>query len=287
MDNQERERDVQQEEKALKLFGLLQNVPEDLLERSEKKRPGVIAFIRKHNTTLVACIALVLVGVGFLVHRTDNATSSETALDVGNHSYVTNDGAMGDAAEELEGAQEKLQEEQPEEQQEAEYVADNQDIADLFQSAVKGTSEEAAEAETDAEAGTAAAPEAGEAAPVGLISVLDALVIPEGYIYESITSSQNDGKELLVLRLKNEADKYMELQLRAGDGDASSKNEEQPMIIKDLGGNIIEQTEEGITLPVEEGEAAYLNVQYADGMTVHYNGTADAREVYQMLKSIN
>lgn len=268
MDNQEKQRDIQQEEKALKLFGLLQNVPEDLLERSEKKRPGVIAFIQKYNTTLVACIALLLIGVGFLGYRgwsgADNATSNDMAYDVGS-SAMNSDGTQQEAA--------------VEEGQESQYVADNQEVADMFQEVLTDTNVEADEAETGGADG--AASEAEKVTPEGLASLLSVLDIPEGYVYENITSSLNEGNEMLAIRLQHADGNYMELVISG-----SILAQKDYMSIMDQNGKRIEVTEENRTFPVDESGVTHLDVYYENGLIVEYSGTADSQSVYLILESL-
>lgn len=263
MGNQENQRDVQQEEKALKLFGLLQNAPEDLLERSEKERPGVITFIKKYQTTLVACIALLLIGVGFLGYRglvgADNAGSSETALDVGSSDAMSKEDAQMEAAEE-----------------EQQYVADNDEIAGMFQDVVTGSNGQETEADTDG-----AAPEAEETSPGGLTAKLNVLDIPEGYVYENITSSLKGGEEILVIRLQHDDGKYMELVV-SGTAPLSKEH----MTIMDPNGKRIDHTQENLVFPVDESGVTYLSVYYESGLIVEYNGTADAQVVCRVLESL-
>lgn len=281
MDNQEKQRDAEQEEKALKLFELLQNVPEDLLERSDKRSPGVVMVIQKYRTTLVACLMLLLVGAGVLGYRSvggfGNETSNEMAMDAG---YA---GSMESAKQEV------ADEAAPEEAEpEYEYVAENDVVADQFQEALKGTGS-LLDGDVVTEKIESAAPKEDSKdsleAP-GLTVLLGQLEIPEGYQYQSITSALREEREVLAIRLQHSDGKYMELVMESGEAqDKTTGSQNKQVIIEDGEGNPLVLAED-MELPADQDGVSHLKVFYEQGRTVQYNGTADAGAVYRVLESL-
>lgn len=282
MDNQERQRDMEQEEKALRMFDLLQNVPEDLLERSDKRSTGVIMLIQRYRTTLVACLVLLLIGAGVIGYRSaggfSNGSSNEAAMDAG----------FGDnaAAEKQEVMEEAALEDAAPAEPEYEYVAENDVVAEIFQEALQNTGEVSDKAAEKTESATVKEDGTGSIGPQGLTAKLSQLKVPDGYEYQSITSALRGEQEVMAIRLQHSDGKYVEIVMQSGDTDmAPAESEKEKMFVTDEEGNSVVLTED-MTLPADEDGVSHLNVIYKDGVTVQYSGTADAGTVCDILDSL-
>ena len=279
MDKQEKHGDNEREEQALRLFELLHNVPEDLLERSDKRNPNFIMFVQRYRTTLVACLVLFLLGAGFLGYRSavggSSGTSNEAAMDEG-FSVTMESADMNEAA--------------PEEG----YVAENDVVADLFQEIMGGAGQsettaskemaDGLEGVTDVVTEHTQVQDKQEDVLAGKLSTI---VVPEGYQYESITSARKSGGEVLDIRLKNEDGNYLQVIISSGVAvSIPEAYKEVGMYVVDLKGQEVDLSVEGATLPVDEKGISYLNIYFSGDISVNYSGTMDAKTLYQFLQSI-
>lgn len=302
MENQEKQTGTEmKEEKSLKLFGLLQNVPEDLLERSDKERPTVISFVSKYKPQFAACVAVVVLGVSYLGFQMTSGTDNATADSAPNFSGRASEEYMQDAENAAEEIADALVEK--------ETLTEGGENALIKEEATLEKSEQETVSEPsywDEEGDT---PEKLQDV-VGELEGQESLAIkmlnipaPEGYEYENISVVQGETEEVVQARLLSAEGSYMQLVLHraldtaedgsgavagtvSGNQTAKESDAEQSISATDLSKDWIERAASSSSLPENSDGVTRLNVYYENGIWVNYEGTADAAAVYQILEAL-
>lgn len=273
-------------QKTEALFDSLQNVPEELLERSEKGSSvdRVIVFIKQHKQICAACVALAFAGLCFIGYRSINGGSDNAASSINSAQEMLAGDAMDGVGMES--------------------------SSDSITDTAGGTSEEGVKAEEDREPENIPdvslnKDEVENAVEeiVGNMNVTKDLYaaympkdVPEDYEFESVSMSKGEKEEVLQVRLLQEDGKYIQLIIKrnletkeqetASDTPPDSANgaagtgRDNVLAATDL---TMESVEKMCTLLAGSEEVNSFIVEYEDGVSVECEGTAPAEDIYKVL----
>lgn len=273
-------------QKTEALFESLQNVPEELLERSEKGSSvdRVIVFIKQHKQICAACVALAFAGLCFIGYRSINGGSDNAASSINSAQEMLAGDAMDGAGMEsfpdsvTDTAGGTIEEEvKAEEDLEPENIPDVSLNKDEVENAVEEI--------------------------VGNMNVTKDLYaaympkdVPEDYEFESVSMSKGEKEEVLQVRLLQEDGKYMQLIIKrkleakgqetASDtppdsaNGAAGTNRDNVLAATDL---TMESVEKMCALVAGSEEVNSFIVEYEDGVSVECEGTSPAEDIYKVL----
>lgn len=271
-------------EKKEVLFEALQNVPEELLERSEKGSSvdRVIVFIRQHKQICAACVALAFAGLCFIGYRSINGGSDNAAsFSGGAQEMVAEDDAMdGEGMESYLNSVADTAGNTSEEGMIAEEEKENTPDVSLK----KDELEDAVE-------------QIGDNMNVtkDLYAAYMPKDVPESYAFESVSMSKGEKEEVLQVRLLQEDGKYIQLIIKRkleteeqetvsntplGSESDVAGQKENVLAATDL---TMESVEKMCTLIAGSEEVNSFVVEYEDNVSVECEGTASAEDIYKVL----
>lgn len=280
--------------KAGKILDALQNVPDELLERSERESAtgSVIVFIKQHKQLAVACAALVFAGLCFIGYRsagmmenmaTSDATNSMLVNTGGTNWEMTADGAqMNDAEYAVEESSKPEAENKP--------VQEIQDKASVSTDVTDSYTDDYSPLK-DNEVDVRVESAIGLNGKNDLYAAYMPKKLPEGYSFDAVSMSKGEKAEVLQVRLVNAEGKYMQFiiqkqkETEAG-GEVEKENPEEIAVQKALpAADLTQEAVESLRAATTEEEVKAFTVDYGEGVTVECSGDAEAADFFEILSA--
>lgn len=291
---------MKESEKAMKLMQALSGVDEELLARTEERKPGnkIVRFMNRYGKGCAACLCLIAAGAAFFaMHRvkTDNTTGSTMELAQNMQADMTTSSAADEAApaeiedeetagEEIAGAVDSYvdageapawldiealarQAERSAEQDETEKYSGVQNSGVPECEKAEGTAGEGNAADSIQQGSTEALRQSRKTEPQ----------VPDSYSYIEETLSE-DGESRTVEWSDGEHGLW--LQFTQTEMTTDMRFDAEPPVY-----TVAEDWRELIT-EKEEGERQRLALLYEGGLLVEYNGYLTRDELIDLLESL-
>ncbi len=278
--------------KAGKILDALQNVPDELLERSERESAAgsVIVFIKQHKQLAVACAALVFAGLCFIGYRsagmmenmaTSDATNSMLVNTGGTNWETTADGAQMNGAEYMveESSKPEAENKPVQEIQDKESVSP--DVTDSYTDGYSPLKDSEVDVRVESAIGINGKND--------LYAAYMPKKLPEGYSFDAVSMSKGEKAEVLQVRLVNTEGAYMQFIIqkqKETEAGGETENPEETAIKKTLpAADLTQEAVEALRTVTTEEEVKSFTVDYGQGVTVECSGDAGAADFFEILSA--